>query len=101
MVCYSWQSIINDWKWCQALHNWHNFTKFNVKKIETIGKEFDHNFHDAVGHEFNESLDEDIILKEIQPGYILNEKVLQPAKVIINKKDIKSEAGVITPTKDK
>ncbi|MFW0862211.1 MAG: nucleotide exchange factor GrpE [Candidatus Komeilibacteria bacterium] len=66
--------------------------KFDVKEIETVGKEFNHELHDAVGTEYNESKEEDIILKQTMPGYMLKDKVLQPAKVIINKKDINSDA---------
>ena len=65
--------------------------KFNIKEIKTIGEEFDHNMHEAVGHEVDETQDDDVVLKEVQPGYMLGDKTLQPAKVIINKIDIKEK----------
>jgi len=65
--------------------------KFDVTEIKTVGEEFDHNIHDAVGTEYDESKEEDIIIKETMPGYMLKDKVLQPAKVIINK-NMQSEA---------
>ena len=61
--------------------------KFNVQEIKTVGQVFDYNKHEAIGHESDEEKEDDIILKEIQPGYVLGDKVLQPAKVIINKKN--------------
>ncbi|MBL7021794.1 nucleotide exchange factor GrpE [Patescibacteria group bacterium] len=66
--------------------------KFDVKEIDTVNKEFNHNLHDAIGDEYDENKEEDIILKEVQPGFMLKDKVLQVAKVIINKKSNISDA---------
>lgn len=57
-----------------------------VKKIETVGKKFDHNLHECImtSHEKNEK--DGIILEEFQKGYTLNGKILRPAKVKVNKK---------------
>jgi len=74
--------------------------KQDVQEIKTVGEEFNHNLHDAVGYEGDENQDEDIILKEILPGYMLKDKVLQPAKVIINKINLKSDAEDKSSTKD-
>jgi len=65
--------------------------KFNIKEIKTVGEAFDHNIHEAVGTDIDESKDDDIILKDVQPGYVLGDKTLQPAKVIINKVEDKKE----------
>lgn len=74
--------------------------KQDVQEIKTVGEAFDHNLHDAVGHEMDENQAEDIILKEIQPGYMLKDKVLLPAKVIINKINLKSDVEDESSTKD-
>lgn len=76
--------------WCQGLGHikklWEDlFNKFNVEEIKTIGEEFDHNLHEAVEHEEDLEQEDHIILKEIQSGYKMNDKVIQPAKVIVNK----------------
>jgi len=58
-----------------------DFLKNNgLEKIETIGKEFDENLHEAVGNEKGEP---GKILKEVSSGYKLNCKVIVPAKVIV------------------
>ena len=53
-----------------------------LEKIETIGQEFDHNLHEAVGKEKSDQ-NKDTIIKEVGSGYKLNGKVIIPAKVIV------------------
>lgn len=76
--------------WCQGLGHiqnmWLNLlTKFNVEEIKTVGAEFDHNLHEALEYEEDLEKKDHEILKEIQPGYKMNNKVIQPAKVVVNK----------------
>jgi molecular chaperone GrpE len=52
--------------------------KFNVKKMETIGKKFDPNKHEAVAECAGEK---DIIVEELEAGYLIEDRVLRPAKV--------------------
>ena len=59
----------------------------NVEKIETVGKVFDHNLHEAIATVKDEDKDENVILEEFQAGYKFNGRVIRYAKVIINKKD--------------
>ena len=68
-----------------------NLDKFfedeNIKHIECIGKQFDHNLHHAVSTIEKNDCDDNIILEEIKKGYIFNEKVLRPSQVIVSKKN--------------
>lgn len=57
--------------------------KFGVTEIETVGKEFDPNLHESIGKKESEEFENGIIMKEVVPGYMLKDKVLIPAKVII------------------
>jgi molecular chaperone GrpE len=52
-------------------------------KIETIGKEFDPNYHEAVEHIASDQPAESVI-EEIQAGYIFDDTVLRPAKVKVS-----------------
>ena len=67
---------------------WHILQKNGLKKIETNGKEYDHNQHEVVTIIKSEEK-EGIILEEVQKGYVLYDKVLRYAKVIVagQKKD--------------
>jgi molecular chaperone GrpE len=68
-----------------------NLDKFfedeNIKHIECIGKQFDHNLHHAVSTIEKNDCDDNIIIEEIKKGYIVNEKVLRPSQVIVSKKN--------------
>ena len=55
--------------------------KLGLEPIETEGKEFDPNFHDAVMQTPNNDVPEHTILNELQKGYKLGDKVLRPALV--------------------
>lgn len=61
------------------------FEKFGIKKINTVGEIFDHNIHEAVDFENDKDKKDHEVLSELQAGYELGGKVIQPAKVIVNK----------------
>ncbi len=56
-------------------------TKLGLETIETEGKEFDPNFHDAVMRTPTSDKPEHTILNELQKGYKMGDKVLRPALV--------------------
>lgn len=60
--------------------------KEGVVKMEVIGATFDPNFHEAVGVEEVEDGEDNIIVKEVQSGYLYKNRLLRPAKVIVSKK---------------
>jgi len=55
--------------------------EIGVKQIEAIGKEFDPNLHNAVMHEENEELGENIVSDEFQKGYTYRETVVRHSMV--------------------
>jgi molecular chaperone GrpE len=57
-----------------------------LEKIETEGREFDPNLHEAIAQSKDDSKPNHIVLTEEAPGYMLNGKLLRPAKVIVNNK---------------
>ena len=63
------------------------FEKNNIKKIETVNKKFDPNFHQAMSEIHDEKVETGTILQEIQAGYLLGERLLRPSLVSISKKN--------------
>ena len=61
--------------------------KFGVEEIETIGKEFDPNVHEALMTAHDETKPNDVIVDCLSKGYTLKGKVIRAAKVIVNKLD--------------
>lgn len=55
-----------------------------VSEIQCAGKKFDPGLHEAVSEEESDQ-EEDMILEEMQKGYIMNGKIIRPSKVKISK----------------
>ena len=60
-------------------------SRFGCTVLETIGKTFDPNFHEAVSQEESSKVEPNTVLKELQKGYMLKERLLRPAMVIVSK----------------
>lgn len=57
-----------------------------VTKIEAAGKKFDPAFHEAVEHLESEESEDGMVIEEVQPGYLLNGRLLRPSAVKVGKK---------------
>jgi len=62
------------------------FEKNRIRKIETTGKKFDPNFHQAMSEIEDDKAEPGAILQVIQAGYMLGERLLRPALVGVAKK---------------
>ena len=60
--------------------------KAGLKEIEALGLDFDPNVHNAVMTDNTEEYENDKISKVLQKGYKLNDKVVRPSMVAVNKK---------------
>ena len=68
------------------------FERNRIKKIDTKGKKFDPNFHQAMSEIEDDKAEPGLIIQEIQAGYMLGERLLRPALVsVAKKKDKKVE----------
>ncbi len=65
------------------------FEKNNIKKIDSIGKKFDPNLHQAMSEIEDEKSEQGTVLQEIQAGYMLGERLLRPVLVAVAKKKLK------------
>jgi molecular chaperone GrpE len=57
------------------------FEADGVKPIDTNGKYFDPNMHEAISHEDSPDHESGQIIEVVQPGYMLGERVIRPARV--------------------
>ncbi|MFH1209317.1 MAG: nucleotide exchange factor GrpE [archaeon] len=51
---------------------------YNIKQIESLNQEFDPYVHEAIAHVEGE---ENIVIEEVQKGYMFYDKIIRPAKV--------------------
>ena len=58
-----------------------SFAKLGIEEIESDGKLFDPELHDAVMHEEDPEKEESVIVQTFQKGYTLNGKVIRHAMV--------------------
>lgn len=59
--------------------------KFNLKALESEGQPFDPNFHQAVLQEETGDHPENTVIKEMQKGYTLHDRLVRPAMVVVSK----------------
>ena len=67
--------------------------KGGVVPIESLGKPFDPNFHQAVMQKESEEHSENTVMQELLKGYMMKDRLLRPAMVVVAKKP-HSEAEV-------
>lgn len=65
--------------------------KFGVMPIEALGKTFDPSFHEAVMQQESEEAPDNTVLTEFQKGYMLHDRLLRPAMVVVSKAKASSE----------
>jgi molecular chaperone GrpE len=58
---------------------------FNVKPIDIGDGVFDPNFHQAVMQEEADDVPENTIIRELQKGYMLHDRLLRPSMVVVSK----------------
>ncbi len=58
--------------------------KSGIAPIEVLGKEFDPEFHEAIGYMEESDLPPNTVAVEIQRGYMIHERVLRPALVKVS-----------------
>ncbi|MDM8526396.1 nucleotide exchange factor GrpE [Desulfococcaceae bacterium HSG8] len=61
------------------------FEKFGIKPIESIGEAFDPSLHEAVMQEESDEYPGNSVLRELQRGYTIHDRLLRPAMVIVSK----------------
>ena len=74
------------------------FTKIleeqGVKKLETKGKEFDVDYHEALMQQPSAKLEPNTILEEIEAGYMYKDKVIKHAKVVVSQEIEEHDEGI-------
>jgi len=63
-----------------------------VEPINAAGEEFDPALHEALMQQADEDQPENIVLQEYQRGYKVNDQVIRPSKVIVNKLPVEEPA---------
>jgi molecular chaperone GrpE len=65
--------------------------KEGLKEIEAVCQPFDPNYHEAVTQCESDQHEEGIVADQMCKGYMLNEKLLRPSKVVVSKGKTKNK----------
>jgi molecular chaperone GrpE len=57
--------------------------KFGVTPLQSVGQQFDPAFHNAVMQEETTEFPDCSVIKELQKGYLMNQRLLRPAMVVV------------------
>lgn len=69
------------------------FERFGIKPIEAMGEKFDHNLHEAMFELDDATIPAGTVMQVVEPGYMLNDRLLRPAKVGVSKGGPKENDG--------
>jgi molecular chaperone GrpE len=61
------------------------FAKFSVKPISALNTMFNPAFHQAMAHETTDEYSENTVIRELQKGYLIHDRLLRPAMVVVSK----------------
>lgn len=59
--------------------------KNGITEIDPLGEPFDPTYHEALTMQESNEMEPNRVLKVIQKGYLLNQRLLRPARVIVSK----------------
>lgn len=65
---------------------WSILERNGIKEMHTSGKKFDPEMHECLMFEKDDNKEDDVVLEEIQKGYLFKDKIIRHAKVKVNKR---------------
>lgn len=69
------------------------FKRIGITAIDALDKKFDHNFHQAMFEMDDEGCPVGTVIKILQTGYMLHDRLLRPAQVGVSKGGPKADQG--------
>jgi len=61
------------------------FRRNGLKEIEAAGQPFDPQFHEAIAEMIREDIEPGFVAEVVRKGYMLNDQVIRPARVVVSK----------------
>jgi len=66
--------------------------KFGITEIDPAGERFNPDYHQAMTIQQNDELEPNTVVTVMQKGYMLNDRLLRPAMVVVSKPSEQSSA---------
>jgi molecular chaperone GrpE len=64
-----------------------------VKSFETVGREFNVEYHDAVMQMPRTNVPPHVVIEEVEKGYMIEDRVIRHAKVVVSSAPVGEESG--------
>ena len=61
--------------------------KAGLEEVKALGERFDPNYHEAVSMRAQADCEPGVVLEELQTGYLLHDRLVRPAMVIVNQEN--------------
>lgn len=71
------------------------FERFNLLEVDPVGERFDPGKHEAVATQASADHEANTVITVVQKGYMLNDRVLRPAMVVVAKAGGHEKGGTI------
>ena len=59
------------------------FAKFGIKEVSPVGQAFDPEHHEAISTVPTDEHEPNTVIEVVQKGYLLNDRLLRPARVVV------------------
>jgi len=59
--------------------------KFDIRPFNSIGEQFDPEFHEAMAQQEHPDHQDNTVIEQFQKGYMLGDKLLRPARVVVSR----------------
>jgi molecular chaperone GrpE len=66
--------------------------RFGITPLDSVGERFNPTYHHAVMEEEAPEVEDQTVLKELQKGYLLQNRLLRPAMVVVSRNTAQSES---------
>ncbi len=67
--------------------------KFNIKEINPLNESFNPEYHEAMSMQERADIDPNTVVTVVQKGYLLNERLIRPAMVIVSRAAAQTGGG--------
>ena len=74
--------------------------RFNVKPITAVGEAFDPHYHEALTHMPSAEFAEGVCINEVRKGYLMGEKLLRAAQVVVSSGALRKERVTMAEKRD-
>jgi molecular chaperone GrpE len=59
--------------------------KYNIKEVNALNEKFNPEYHEAMSMQEREDVPQNTVVTVVQKGYLLNDRLIRPAMVIVSK----------------